>query len=192
MKVMAFGHRQRVGKDTAAKTVISHIRQNYPKLRVCRCSFGDQIKEVSLFMYKWAGLREGIYYENHPNLKDAKLPALNKSPREIWIALGMAGQGIADQTWPEIAFADIDADLAVIPDLRRPIEIKYCRQFNGLDCKINRDSVPQSNDDCDIQLASFNDWSAEISNNGTLREFNIAVTTLFEDFWHGRVQPKTI
>lgn len=192
MRVIAFGHRQRVGKDTAGKMILSHVRCNYKGVNVTRCSFGDKIKEVAYLMYRWAGLQEGIYYENHPKLKDAILPAIGKSPRQIWIEIGIAGQNIADQTWPEMAFQELDCDLAVVTDLRRPVEIKYVRRFNGIDIRIDRPTEKKVDDACDIQLSQFDEWSATIVNDSTLRDFNKKLISFFEEWWHGRVQPKAL
>lgn len=183
MKVIGFGHRQRVGKDLACKILFAHIKDKYPHIKTCRCSFGDQIKEIAYQMYKWGGLQPGIYYENHPDEKDQFIPAIGRSPRGIWIELGFAGQQICDKTWPEMAFADADGDLLLVSDLRRPIETEYVHQFNGICVRIDRPSAKISDDKIDIQLKDHTGWDHIVVNDGTIRNFGDKIRSLFDGWW---------
>src|SRR4051812_18861621 len=131
MKLIAFGHRRRVGKDTAVKFGLSYLRGNGIK-QCARFSFFDRIKTIAHQLYGWAGLMDGIYYDNHPEKKEEILPAIGKSPRIIWIEVGQAINGVCERTLPELAFSDLGEGFHLCSDLRRPIEAKYIRDFNGI------------------------------------------------------------
>src|SRR5678816_3278002 len=88
MKIVAFGHRQRVGKDTATRILITQLKSANSRINVVRVGFADKLKELAEEAYGWAGLQGIDFYENHPEFKDRPLPAIGKSPREIWLALG--------------------------------------------------------------------------------------------------------
>src|SRR4051794_29684237 len=87
VKIIAFGHRQRVGKDTAVKFGLNHLK-SIGKKHSYRLSFFDIMKEISHQIYDWGGLESGVYYDNHPEKKDQILAPIGVSPRKIWIDLG--------------------------------------------------------------------------------------------------------
>lgn len=170
MKIIAFGHRKRVGKDTASRFLLSHLKQHHKELKVARFSFGDQIKRIAHTMYKWGGLREGIYYENHPELKEANIPTIGLSPRQIWDALGLFGHQLCGRTWAEMTFENADADIGIVTDLRRPSEVEFLQQFGGVFVRVERDV--EIGGEVDRGLLDFHGWNATIHNNETLRIFN--------------------
>jgi hypothetical protein len=180
MKVIAFGHRQRVGKDTAVKFAMSYIRSKYPQTSVARCSFGDEIKRVAHDMFCWAGLRPGIYYENHSQYKDEPLTIIGKSPRQIWIELGMKAREIDVRVWTELAFSRMSANLVFISDLRHPIELEYVAKFNGIAVRIDRPSEPQVTDGIDEALANHV-FDIVLTNSGTIKEFGTQIQKLVEN-----------
>src|SRR6187549_508755 len=91
MKMIAFGHQKDVGKDTAARFVMTHLRMNSRVKKVEKHGFADKLKDVCYQLYAWAGLMPGPWYEESPEkrkLKEVVLPAIGKSPRQIWISFG--------------------------------------------------------------------------------------------------------
>jgi hypothetical protein len=164
MKILAFGHRKRVGKDTAGKFLISWLVQN-TKLKVERVSFGDQVKLIA-------------YYENHPEKKEQILPPIDKSPRQIWEELGAHGRSIHSKVWVEMAMTrvDSDTDIVVITDLRDPEEAQITKDYNGFCIRIER-NVPWGGP-MDYKLADYDKWDATIDNNGTRKDLNNTVVDL--------------
>src|SRR5690349_19449377 len=90
MKIVAFGYRQNVGKDTAAKFLMTQLRAGNSRLKVSRIGFADRLKELCEDAFGWAGLMPMDFYENHPPFKNNTLPAIGKSPRDIWLRMGQA------------------------------------------------------------------------------------------------------
>jgi hypothetical protein len=175
MKIVALGHHKRVGKDTACRFLLSHLRQNFPNIRSERVSMGDQIKSIAKSMFGWGGLEDGIFYENHPHLIEEILPPIGRSPRFVWDSLGMFGPTVCERLWTELAFQYAGADLAIISDLKRPSEVEFFRQFpESLIIRVDRDSAPLGGR-VDQLLDNYEGWDLILKNNGTLKEFNLAI-----------------
>lgn len=181
MKIIAFGHRQQVGKDTAVKFSLSHIRLEHHGTTVARCSFGDIIKSQAFQLFSWAGLEEGVYYENNPQFKNIVLPTIGKSPRQIWIELGNAGQSLYPKLWNELSFRRFNAEIALVSDLRKIEDIEFCRMFPSKMIRIDNPRVPQVEDNCDEKLANYLDWDFVIQNDGNFQELNFKIKSLVDE-----------
>lgn len=184
-RIIAFGHRKRTGKDAAAKFLTSILKQNCPKLNVRKTSFAWKLKDVCHQLYGWAGLREPVYYENHPEAREIKLTELDMSPREVWIQLGTPAirETVFDGTWVQYCLrANTDADILIITDLRFPNEFQAVQEMNGDCIKITRECIPDSDDAADIALAHVSDrnWDQIIYNDGTLEELYNLMESLAE------------
>lgn len=171
MRIIGLGHRKRVGKDTAAKFIMSDIRMNHQHINSQTMGFSRAIKRASCIMYAWGGLMDEVYYDNHPDEIEQVLPRLGKSPRNIWDEMGLKGREIHPKTWVEAAVYDIDADLLVIAGVRFPTEIDLIRGFGGLLLEIERPCVPHAGTEVDEALADFEGWDATIINDCSLKEF---------------------
>lgn len=179
MKIIAFGHRRWVGKSTAAKFGLSYFRTQYSALNSVRFGFADSVKDLAHRMYGWAGLQPGIYYENHPTEKEATLP-FGKSPRQIWIELGEAGRRIAPITWAELGFYSKNCDVALISDLRDPVEADYVKLAGGYLIKIVRPGTQEFDDSADSALKDYAKWDGTIVNRGSLADLNGCVKEAIE------------
>lgn len=160
------------------RLALSFARQYFPQIRCQRISFGDQLKKASFLMFSWGGLQEAVYYDNHPAEREVVLPAIGLSPRQIWDEIGSQVAALCPKVWPEMALQEVDCDIGFVPDLRRPVEVDYVRQFHGTCVKINRKAAPVSDHIVDTALADFNDWNEILENDGTLRQFNAKIKTL--------------
>lgn len=178
MKVIAFGHRQRVGKDTAVRLLLSKIKFEHPGIDAIRLGLFDWAKEACCEMFSYAGMGDRIYYENHPELRDTILPSIGKTPRQIWLEFGYYLREIHGGCIPENALKTADADIILVSDIRSVQDVTYVRKFDGLMIRIDRD-VPRLESQLkghpayslDCSLETFNDWDDIIDNNGTLAEF---------------------
>lgn len=181
MKIIAFGHRKRTGKDTAANFLVSHLRMTYPGINVQKRGFADKLKAVAHELYAHHGLKPGSYYEEPENahLRYVKLPGIGMTPVEIWIALG---NGVRDRvheaTWYEYLLNSSRVDVLVVKDMRFPREAEGILALGGHVYRIDRDVAPVDADGADDQLVNFDKWTGKISNNGTLQDFHREVVQI--------------
>lgn len=178
MRIIAFGYKRRVGKDTAVKFALNCARQYFPQIQCQRLSFGDQLKKISVQMFSWAGLQDAVYYDNHPEEREVVLPAAGLSPRQIWDELGSFGAKLCPKVWPEMALKYAEADILFCGDMRRPVEAEYVRAFKGKCYKIIRDKAPVSNHSVDTSLDTYDSWDGIIENNDSQKEFNTKIKQL--------------
>jgi hypothetical protein len=195
VKIVAFGHRQRVGKDTAVKLFLSYMRANYPKIKCERLGLFDWAKDLVRDVFSYAGVEDRIYYENHPHKKDEILPAIGKSVRQLWLEMGYYLREIHSGTIPENALKTIqpDTQIVAISDIRSVQDVTYVRNFEGMMVKIERD-VPKLESlldparhpayALDSSLETYNGWDLIINNNGTLRELNAQICDIAERMVH--------
>ena len=181
MRIIAFGHRQRVGKDTAAKLLYDHLKYEHPKLKLYKTSFFGPVKDICYDLFRWAGLQDAEFYENHAQKKDLLLPELEKTPRQIWLEFGYYLRQIAPQSVVKFSLSQIPpgTDVAIITDLRDPSEPVEIRESypDSVLVHVVRD-VPKLESKLtghpayalDSHLDDFQDWNAVIHNNGTLRD----------------------
>jgi hypothetical protein len=167
MLILAFGHEKGVGKDTAARFAMTHLRSNNRVRRVEIRGFADKLKDVCHQMYSWAGLMPGDSYEEPGNrhLKEVALPLLNKSPRQIWISVGNGVRDwVFDGTWLEWLLINARADFLLVKDMRFPTEADRIRALGGTVVKIVRPDVPHTSDGADDPLLTYARWDHTITN----------------------------
>jgi hypothetical protein len=170
MKVIAFGHRRRVGKDTAVgflKTILQHSNSG---MNIRKGSFASALKDTAHMLYGWAGLESGEFYDKEANyyLKEKVLPAINKSPRDVWIELGNYVRQIYEFTWVDILFQQTQFDIILISDLRYPNEAERILALGGTIIKIDRPEIEQFDDVADSALKDWTDWTETWVNDGDL------------------------
>jgi hypothetical protein len=169
--IIAFGHRRRVGKDTATRLFVDALAsKNIPARQV---SFAGSLKDVCADIFGWAGLQGPSHYEEHPAEKEEILPALGLSPRRIWIDVGNKLREVYEDVWIDLALnqAAKEKTVIIISDLRYPNEVDKVHCAGGVVVKIVRDKAPISNDVADTALANYEKWDMTIENNGTIDEF---------------------
>ena len=174
MKVIAFGHRRRVGKDTAANFLTTILRHNNTGLNIHKKSFAYELKITAYNLYGWAGLKVPEFYERPENayLKEEILSEIGKSPRTIWIELGNKCREIYENTWVDLVFQDTTYDIIFISDLRYPNEADRILELGGIIVKVEKDNVPKFDDVADSALKDYTNWSQVWTNNGSLNDFH--------------------
>lgn len=161
--VIAFGHRARHGKDSAAQL----IAESHPSAR--RYGFADALKAVS--RVQW-GMRQ----------KDA--PLLQR--------VGVAYRSIDPEIWLRALYwtiAEQQPPVALITDLRFPNEFDLVREMGGFTVKVERRGadgalfVPADRDpnhESEIALAHETRWDAVITNpEGEMETFRREVLRTF-------------
>ena len=174
MIIIGFGHRRRVGKDQISKFIDTILKIERPKLKVVKVSFAAKLKETTYELYKWAGLERGIFYESEQGakLKEVVLPAIGKSPRQIWIEVGNKLREVYADTWIDCALKNFpNADVILITDVRFPNEVAKIQIMGGKVYKIIRPGEPMSDDASDSALDGFLGWDGQIENNSDLDAF---------------------
>lgn len=179
---VAFGHKKRVGKDTAARFLCSYLRMQLKGSNIQLHGYADKGKAVCHDLYAWAHLQSGQYYEDNPKEKEIILPALGKSPRQIWIDFMSTAirNHVYDLTWVKYLMHNINCDVCIVKDLRFPVEADIIHEHGGYVFRIERDAAPNDSDLADDALLDFQAWDQTIYNNGTLAEFNKTIEQLGE------------
>lgn len=177
MDIYAFGHKKRVGKDTAAGMLLKIIAERFPHTYIQKVSFARKMKEMCFQLYRWDGLMHPDQYEcvHNAELRDVPLPTIGKTPRQIWIEFGTTvGRSIYENTWVDLLIRGPvgglpKASIMIISDLRFPNEAARIREFGGKLIKIENPRVPVTDDVADVALDGFDGWDYVIQNDGTIR-----------------------
>lgn len=175
MKIIAVGHYRRVGKDTFANYLIEKARQLAPRLRIEKRSWAWKLKEICHELYGWAGLQGPEYYETEPGAsqREVVLPAIGKSPRQIWIDFGTPAvrEQVYDRTWLDYLLkGKHDLDVMVIPDTRFLNEAEAVLDQGGELVKVVRPGFGPGPNKPDRELLEFVRWSNVLGETGELRD----------------------
>ncbi len=177
--IIAFGHQKSVGKSSASQFLDTYIRTAFPDLKVRNSAFAGKLKDIAFQLFSWAGLERGIYYETHYEEKEIVLPAIGKSPRDIWIEVGNKMREIDVDVWLKNALSCKDCDVIIISDLRFRNEANYIKDHGGILIKILRLGTLTGADKAEIDLFGYGDWDYYIENDGTLDDLNRNVEHIF-------------
>lgn len=170
--IVGFGHRRYVGKDSAANFAVSYMRQQTRGKLVLKTGFASKFKAMCHDLYGWAGLQDEEYYEAHPELKDVVIPALGKSPRNVWIEFGTTvGRAIYDNTWVMYPIM-MQCDYLFIKDVRFPNEADEILNRGGYVVRVDNPRVEKFDDVADSGLVNYTRWSATLLNDGDLALLN--------------------
>lgn len=183
MRVVAFGHKSRVGKDTAAGFLTTQLRMRKQNINVQEVSFATLLKKVTHEMFAWAGVKPGEYYETRPDERNKILADLGMDVVQLWVAVGETMNTICDKVWVNSLFENRKADILIIRDLRRPQEADAVVQRGGLKIKITKKDAPVRNTVSDNWLNEYQGWDLVIENDGTLNELYDKMGALIDD--HG-------
>jgi hypothetical protein len=167
--IIGFGHRSRVGKDTCSKFLNTELRM--AGIKTAHVSFAWKLKEVCYDLYAWAGLKKPIHYENFPADRQIKLPHLNMTPVEIWVAVGNKLREVYARTWIDAALrGQQNVDVVIVSDVRYQNEIDAIKELGGVNYKVIKPDAPILDTVADNALEGFTGWDGIIENVGTLNE----------------------
>ncbi len=182
MKIIAFGHRKKVGKDTAVRFLSQEIRLKKPGCNIMVAGFADKVKDVAYQLYAWAELQPKHYYDSNYPEKEIVLPKIGLTPRAIWIGVGNGIRlAVSDQTWAEYLFNQPKVDYLFINDLRFPTEADHIKQRGGKVIRIDRPDQPKDTDGADDPLESYDSWDGILLNDKGIKEFHTTVMGLLPE-----------
>lgn len=182
MKIIAFGHRKRVGKDLACSILFRHLRVN--KINVQKAGFAQELKRVCHSLYGWAGLMEPEFYEQPSNesKREEILSGIYKTPRQIWIEVSQKLKDVHNDTWLNLLFNKYSkCEILLISDLRFPNEVEAIRKRGGTLVKIINPRIEPTSDIADDALEGFSDWDYIINNDGSIEQYNTNLMSLIQD-----------
>lgn len=171
--IYAFGHKSRVGKDTACEFLKTYFRTN--NITVTKTSFAYALKQACNIMFAWAGVQTPEYYENHPDTRNIILTALGMTVVDLWIKIGtpIGREQLHKDMWVNAAFhKGIDTDVTLISDMRFPNEFDAVKQRGGKCIRIDNPRAPVRDSVADRGLDGVHDWDFIITNDGNFKSLN--------------------
>ncbi len=179
MRIIGFGHRRRVGKDTCAKFLSIILRMKNRDVK--KVGFSDELYRICHQLYKWAGFKTKEYYEEHGHLKEVKLAAVNRTPREILIDVGMKMREQDPYVWIDQALRGTHCEFLIMADVRFHNEVSRIKELGGQCIKIERPGIEKFDDPADADLKNWDQWDQILVNDGTLSNLNDQMMTLAEN-----------
>lgn len=147
-----------------------------------RVGFANKLKEVTYDLFKWAGIKEPIHYENHREDRDLIIPDLGCTIVDLWCDVGEKMREIYGPIWIKNTLTHSDVDFLIVSDVRHPNEVKAIRELDGSLYKIVNDRVPHRvGKSIDDYLARNTLWDGIVLNNGTLKELYSSMKIMAEN-----------
>lgn len=177
MIIIGIGHYSRVGKDTLANSILKSLEEQGvagAALNAAKGSFAWKLKKVCHDLYGWAGLREPEFYEtpDGEKLRDVLLPAIGKTPVEIWVAVGnVMRDAVYPKTWIDYLLkSDLGLDVLIIPDVRYRNEVEAVREAGGHLVKVVRPGIAPKQTVADQALWGWYGWDNVLGMGGDIRD----------------------
>lgn len=178
---IGLGHYKRTGKDSFADYLIQALANKRCGVSVTKTSFAWKLKQVCYELYKWAGLMPPDYYETKEGaeFREVILPAIGKSPRQIWIDFGTTAvrDHVYERTWLDYLIqSEYPQDVVIVSDVRFPNEFEELQKTGAILIKVVRPGFSPGPNRPDRALLSRTDWSNVIGQSGEMSEL---------DYWAG-------
>jgi hypothetical protein len=179
MRIVAFGHKSRMGKNTCATFFANYAKKDDKTTKIT--SFASLLKKVCFQMLEVYGLKDEYYYERYPEEKTIKLRELDMSPVDIWIKFGtpMVREQLHNDIWVRNTLKENKNDFLVISDLRFPNEAKAIKERGGILIKVHNPIIPLRDSIADKALDDFNMWDYTIDNSGSLSNLKMKIGELY-------------
>ncbi len=176
--IVGFGHRARVGKDTAGNWLID---QGWERL-----AFADLVRQVLYTMDPVVDPVSTEYYFCLKNMVDTMGWEMTKKNTEVRTLLQKLGHGLREILDPGVwcrpvvkkaELLDEGGTDVVITDVRYMNEIEAIWRAGGRVYRIDR-AVARIKHPGEEQLDEFQGWDGIIDNNGSIEDLNGQVRTL--------------
>jgi len=173
MIVIGLGHYSRTGKDSTANYMIECLDEYRTGIKVIKRSLAWKLKQVCFELYAWAGMLPPEHYETKEGEKDrdVRLPLLNMTPVEVWVAFGTKAvrNNVYDRTWLDYLLkTDHGCNVLIIPDVRFPNEADAIKQVGGITIKVVRPGYGPRKTVADRALLGYDGWDYVIGAEGTM------------------------
>ncbi len=182
MKIFAFGHQKRVGKDQFITFLFDILRPQMARTRIVRRGFADKLYDTCHQLYGWAGFKTREYYTRHPHEKELMLPGIPYTVRDLLIKLSNKMREFDPDIWLNSTIKTRDADILFISDLRYENEAATILASGGKIIKIERPGLVVPTDEADTALNSFRGWDLTIRNTGDLGELWKLADTFVKEY----------
>lgn len=191
MKIIAFGHRKRTGKDTIAKAFEHTLSEKMGKNFVRKIAFADPLYQICHELYSWDGFGTKEDYDLGFKDKTVLLPNIGKTPRQILIEMGTPAirQVVYERTWIDCALKNQPPDikLLLISDLRFPNEFDAVKEAGGVCVRVDRPAIEPTEDIADSALASETRWDCILVNDGSIRRLVYSAATALSEYLERRL-----
>jgi hypothetical protein len=176
-RIIGLGHYSRVGKNTLASMIGIELARQAPGIRVKIVSFASKLKDIAHQLYSWDGMQDEAFYETPEGavMRDVKLPTLQMTPIEVWVALGTPAirEHVYQNTWVDYTLkTDHKCDVLIVTDVRFPNEVEAINELGGILIKVVRDGYGPRSTVADMALADYDGWGY------------VAGTTMKDLAWH--------
>lgn len=172
MRIIALGHRSGVGKDTLGMFMFNMLKEFCPKCKIKKVAFAAKLKDMCYTLYKWAGVREAAFYEEHREQRTVLIPELNMDYIQLLVKVGNLIRDVHSETWIREALFQ-ECDYLVITDLRYLNEAEAVKRIdpNCKRIKITNSRAPIRNTVADNALEGNETWYDKlIQNEGTKQD----------------------
>jgi hypothetical protein len=179
--IIGFGHRSRVGKDTACNYLVKHHDFEH-------FSFAYKLKELARQIYGHLGVESPEYYEVHPEARKQILPMLGITAVDVWVSMNKL-RDIYEDIFVDLMFQDIDdygysprTDNICVSDVRQINEAEKIHELGGILVKIERPGQPDvEGAHIDNVLSVFDGWDYTLSNDSDIESFNVKIQEMYDD-----------
>ena len=177
--IVAFGHKSRVGKDSAANFLVTWL--SLKGKTVHKTSFAAKLKQVTHIMYAWAGVKTAEYYEKNPDARLVIIPALSMTYIDLLVELGtkLIRDQLHKDTWINAAVVNTH-DFTIITDCRFWNEVVRVHSLGGILIKVIRPGFEGNDSVADNALNDYDGWDYEIVANN-LQQLNSEVEIMAQD-----------
>lgn len=184
--IVGFRGHSGVGKDTACrilKTVLAG------RATVESCAIAARVKSIAHSLYSHLGHQHPSHYDTCRPDRYVKLPLIDKSPVDIWCALGAAMRDyVYTNSWIDAAILHAqasDATLFCLTDVRYPSEVEAVRRSGGVIVNVINPRAKPLNSPADHALDHWSGtYDYDLVNDGTETELENRVHRLSVKLLH--------
>lgn len=178
--IVGFRGHSGVGKDTACrllKTVLAG------RTTIDSCAIAAKVKSIAHSLYSHLGHQHPSHYDTFRPDRYISLPLIDKSPVEIWCALGDAMRDrVYVNSWIDAAITQAQSSVATIfclTDVRYPSEIDAIRRSGGVVVNVINPRAKPLNSPADHALDHWpGTYDYDLVNDGTETELENRVHRL--------------
>jgi len=182
MKIIAFGHSSRVGKNACCRAIEDcwHAMDR----RCNATSFAYELKLMSWRLFQDYGLMPGEFYEypDNAHFREEQLDKIGLTPVEVWIKVGRKMREVYPGIWVDLAIGHLYTEgLNLISDLRFQNEAAAVRAHGGICVKVTRPDAPAPKES-DKEFPEGFFWDDVIVNDGSLSDLGFKAIEMTEAY----------